>query len=167
MRFPFFLLALGFGAAVGAATPVDRIVVVINDGVVLQSELDRALQGGHQQLAERKIPEPPADVLRAQVLERLVLTRVQTERAQDAGIRVDDRELNEVIANIAANNKMSVTDFTEAVKKEGMDYMAFREQIRDEVLINRLRAREVENRVLVTEQDIDLFLANETHLDQT
>ena len=167
MRFPLSLLALGFGAAVGAAQPLDRIVVVINDGVVLQSELDRALEMGHKQLAERKIPEPPADVLRTQVLERLVLTKVQTERAQESGIRVDDRELNEVITNIASNNKMNLTDFAEAVKKEGMDYMAFREQVRDEVMINRLRAREVENRVLVTDQDIDLFLANETHLDQT
>ena len=122
---------------------------------------------GKRQLAERKIPLPPDEVLRSQVLERLVLTRVQTQRAQEAGIRVDDRELNEVITNLATQNKMSLPDFAEAVKKEGMDYLAFREQIRDEVVINRLRAREIESRVLVTDQDIDLFLANQTRLDQT
>lgn len=163
---PVLALVLATTAA-SAAAPLDRIVVVINDGVVLQSELDQAMDVGRRQLIERKIPAPPDAVLRSQVLERLVLTRVQTQRAQEAGIRVDDRELNEVITNLATQNKMSLTDFAEAVKKEGMDYLAFREQIRDEVLINRLRGKEIESRVLVTDQDIDLFLANQSHLDQT
>ena len=162
-----FLLALGLASAASAGEPIDKIVVVINDGVVLQSELDQALEVTRKQLAERKIPLPPESVLRSQVLERLVLTRVQTQRASEAGIRVDDRELNDVLANIAAQNKVSLTDFAELVKKEGMDYLTFREQVRDEVMINRLRSREIESRVLVTDEDVNLFLANETKLDQT
>jgi peptidyl-prolyl cis-trans isomerase SurA len=168
MRFAILLpLVLGLAAIAARAEPLDRIVAVINDGVVLQTELDRAMELGRRQLAERNIPAPPDDVLRTQVLERLVLTRVQTQRAQEAGIRVDDRELNEVLTNIASQNKMSLSEFAEAVKKEGMEYLALREQIRDEVVISRLRAREVENRVLVTDQDIELFLANQSRMDQS
>ena len=171
MRFaPPLALVLGLGFAAAAASagqPLDRIIVVINDGVVLQSEVDRAMQMGKRQLAERNIALPPDEVLRTQVLERLVLTRVQTQRAQEVGIRVDDRELNEVLGNLAAQNKMTLQQFAEAVRKEGMEYLALREQVRDEIIINRLRAREIDQRVLVTDQDIDLFLANQSRMDQT
>ena len=168
MRFSLlFPLGLALASAAARAEPLDRIVAVINDGVVLQSELDRALDMGRKQLAERHIALPPEDVLRSQVLERLVLTRVQTQRADEAGIRVDDRELNEVLGNLAMQNKMTIAEFAVAVKTEGMDYLALREQIRDEITINRLRAREIEHRVLVTDQDIALFLANQNRLDQT
>jgi peptidyl-prolyl cis-trans isomerase SurA len=168
MRFAFLLpLALGLAAVAAQAQPLDRIVVVINDGVVLQSEVDRAMEIGKRQLEERKIALPPDAILRTQVLERLILTRVQTQRAQEAGIRVDDRELNEVLGNLASQNKMTLAQFSEAVKKQGMDYLGLREQIRDEITINRLRSREIEQRVLVTDQDIDLFLANQNRLDQT
>lgn len=158
------VLILGLAAA-AHAEPIDRIVAVVNDGVVLQSELDRSLQMARQQLAERRIAMPPEDVLREQVLDRLVLTRVQTQRAQEAGIRVDDRELNDVLAGIAQQNKMTLAEFAVAVRKQGMDYLSLREQIRDEVIIQRLRAREIEHRVLVTDQDINLFLANQAQLD--
>src|SRR5689334_5009664 len=160
-------LALVLAASAAHAEPLDRIVAVVNDGVVLQSELDRALLTGRKQLAERHITPPPDAVLRTQVLERLILTRVQTQRATEAGIRVDDRELNDVLANLAQQNKMSMAQFAEAVKKEGMDYLALREQVRDEVTINRLRTREIEHRVVVTDQDIALFLANQNRMDQT
>jgi len=166
MRSLLLSLALGLVALPTAAgQPIDRIVVVINDGVVLQSEVDRAMAMGKRQLAERNIAMPPEDVLREQVLDRLVLTRVQTQRAQEAGIRVDDRELNDVLAGIAQQNKMTLAEFAVAVRKQGMDYLSLREQIRDEVIIQRLRAREIEHRVLVTDQDINLFLANQAQLD--
>jgi peptidyl-prolyl cis-trans isomerase SurA len=170
MRSPvlsLFGLVLGLAAVPLHAAPIDRIVAVVNEGVVLQSELDRALQVTRQQLADRKIGMPPEDVLRTQVLERLIVTRVQTQRAQQAGIRVDDRELNEVLAGIAQQNKMTLAEFAVAVRKEGMDYLALREQIRDEVIVQRLRAREIEHRVLVTDQDINLFLANQAQLDKS
>src|SRR5687767_3749933 len=170
MRSPvlsLFGLVLALAAVPLHAAPIDRIVAVVNEGVVLQSELDRALQVTRQQLADRKIAPPPEDVLRTQVLDRLILTRVQTQRAQEAGIRVDDRELNEVLAGIAQQNKMTLAEFAVAVRKEGMDYLSLREQVRDEVIIQRLRAREIEHRVLVTDQDINLFLSNQAQLDTT
>lgn len=146
---------------------IDRIVAVVNDGVVLSSDLERMLTTTRKQLQDRKIALPPDSVLREQVLERLILTRVQTQRAQEAGIRVDDRELNEVLGNLAAQNKMNLTQFAEAVRLEGMDYLFLREQIRDEILVNRLRSREIDNRVLVSDKDIDLFLANQSRLEQS
>ncbi len=171
MRAPAFaaftLAAVLLGAPSAQAEPVliDRIVAVVNDGVVLQSELERAVGISTSQLRERGIAMPPEGVLRAQVLDRLINTRVQTQKAQEAGIRIDDRELNEVLANIAQQNKMSLAQFAEAVRKDGLDFLAVREQIRDEVLIARVRQQEVDSRAVVTDQDIDLFLANPANLD--
>ena len=89
------------------------------------------------------------------------------QRAEQAGIRVDDRELNEVIGGLAKRNNMSISQFADTIRAEGGDYLAIREQIRNEVLITRLRQREVDNRVLVTDQDIDLFLAGQNAEDNT
>lgn len=155
-------LALGMAQApAGAAESLDRILVVVDEGVILQSELDRAMEDAQRQIRERGIAPPDQDALRAQVMERLILTRIQTQRAQQAGIRVDDRELNEVLANIARQNGMSLAEFADAVRKDGLDYLAVREQVRDEVTIQRLRAREVDNRVTVTDQDVDMLLATQ------
>lgn len=163
-RLPALALALAallpVHAAQAAAESLDRILVVVNDGVILQSELDRALEEARTQIQKRGIGTPPEDALRAQVLERLILTRVQTQRAQQAGIRVDDRELNEVLTDIAKQNNMTLAQFAEAVKADGLDYLSVRDQIREEVLIQRLRAKEVESRVSVTDQDVDLLLTS-------
>ena len=147
--------------------PLDRIVAVVNDGVVLQSELDRATQVSITQLKERGIALPREEVLRTQVLDRLINVRVQTQKAQELGIRIDDRELNDVMASIAQQNNLTLAGFAEAVRKDGLDFLAVREQVRDEVIIARVRQREVESRINVTDQDIDLFLANKKNLDDT
>jgi peptidyl-prolyl cis-trans isomerase SurA len=156
------LLAAAFLAVAGiasAAESLDRIIVVVNDGVVLQSELNRAIVDARKQIKERGIADPPEDALRTQVLERLILTKLQTQRATEAGIRIDDRELNDVITGIAAQNGMNLQQFAEAVKKDGEDYLAVREQIREQVITSRLRQKEVESRVSITDQDVDLYLA--------
>ncbi len=143
-------------ASVTAAEPLDRIIAVVNDGVVLQSEMDRSIKIAEGQLRERNIARPPESVLQTQVLERLILTRLRTQRAAEAGIRIDDRELNEVLTAVAAQNKLSLQQFIDVIKKDGLDYASIREQIRDEVLSQRVRQKEVGSRVLVTEQDVDL-----------
>lgn len=160
------LLALAFPHPAHAEV-LDRIVAVVNDGIVLQSDLEREMSHAAVQIRARGIAPPPEDALRAQVLEKVILTRVQTQRAEQAGIRVDDRELNEVITGIAKQNNMTMSQFADTIRAEGGDFLAIREQIRDEVLITRLRQREVDNRVLVTDQDIDLFLAGQTEADNT
>jgi peptidyl-prolyl cis-trans isomerase SurA len=166
-----FLLTLLFATsllpAAAAPQPLDRIVAVVNDGVVLQSELERSLLVTKGQLRERGITAPPDSALTSQVLERLIIMRLQTQKAADAGIKVDDRELNDVLGNIAANNKMTLQQFVEALKHEGMDYPSIREQVRDEVLSQRVRQKEVGSHVSVSDQDVELALSNTTEADST
>lgn len=149
------------------AEVLDRIVSVVNEGVVLQSDLEREIDFAQAQIRAREIAVPEADVLRAQVLEKLILTRIQTQRAGQAGIRIDDRELNEVLTGIAQQNKMNLAQFADALRSDGQDFLAIREQVRDEVVVTRLRQREVDSRVTVTDQDIELFLAGQPVDDNT
>lgn len=165
------VLGLLFGALLlphaAGAEMLNRIVAVVNDGVVLQSDLDQEIRNVEAQIRARGIAAPDPGLLRSQVLEKLVLARVQEQRAQQAGIRVDDRELNEVLASIAQQNKMTLAQFAEAVREEGGDFLAIRERVRDEVVINRLRQREVDSRVSITDQDIELYLAGQPDEDDT
>jgi peptidyl-prolyl cis-trans isomerase SurA len=153
------LAATVLAAPARAAEPLDRILVVVNDGVILQSEVDQALEEARRQFIARGIAPPDLAAVRAQVLERLILTRIQTQRAQQGGIRVDDRELNEVLTGLARQNGLTLAEFADAVRQDGLDYLAVREQIREEVLIQRIRSREVDSRVTVTDQDVDMLLS--------
>lgn len=155
------LLTLSPALGMAASEPLDRILVVVNDGVILQSELDEGMNNAREQIRQRGMGSPPETVLRQQVLERLIRQRVQTQRASQAGIRIDDRELNDVLTQIAKQNGLSLSAFAEAVRKSGMDYLAMREQIRDEVTIQRLRNKEVDSHVVVTDQDVDAFLKSQ------
>ncbi len=162
------VLALGLFIALPTASVaevLDRIIAVVDEGVILQSELDRELRYAMVQLKARGINVPDPEVLRTQVLERLIVTRVQTMRAKKSGIRVDDRELNEVLGGIAKQNKLSLSQFAQTIRDEGGDYLAVREQVREEVITTRLRQREVDSRVVVTDRDIELFLAGQTQAD--
>lgn len=150
-----------FSAPTLSAEMIDRIIVVVNDGVLLQSDLDRAINQAKVQIKQRGITDPPEDVLRTQVLERLILAKLQTDRAGQAGIRIDDRDLNDILVNVATQNSMSLAEFADAIRNDGMSYLDVRQQIRDEVLINRLRQREVESRIAITDQDIALQLARQ------
>jgi len=153
--------------AAAAAESIDRIVAVVDDDVILQSELEQALQVAQSEMKDRGIAAPSTDAVRSQVLERLILMRLQTDRAKDAGIKVDDRELNDVIGRIAEQNKMTVPEFVDSVKKEGLNYASMREEIRQQVLVSRVRQKEVDGRIVVTDQDIDQYLAANAGDDQT
>ena len=165
LSFAALLFSASFAAA--AAQSIDRIIAVVNDNVILQSELEQAIHVAESEMKDRGITPPPVDAVRSQVLERLILMRLQTERAKEAGIKVDDRELNDVINNIAAQNKMSVSQFAASVKAEGLDFTSLREQVREQVLANRVRQKEVDARIVVTDQDIDQYLAANGNEDQT
>lgn len=154
-------VALATVLSAHAATPVDRIVVVVNDSIILQSELDAAMDNARQQLSQRGVRDVSRSELRDQVLERLVLQRVQMARAREAGIRVDDRELNDVVSDIARRNGMSQAEFARQLRREGQDYLAVREQIRNEIISQRLRTRELESRISVSEDDVNAYLARE------
>jgi peptidyl-prolyl cis-trans isomerase SurA len=144
-----------------AAASLESIVVVVDEELVLASELDEAVRQVELQLRSQNRPLPPRDVLHRQVLERLILQRLQLQRAKAAGIQVSEDDLRQALSTIAARNQMSVNEFAEAAASEGIDFGQFREQLRRDLLINKLRQREVESRVTVSEQDVDYFLQSQ------
>ena len=146
-----------------AADPVDRIVAVVEEDVVLKSELDTRIRTVTNQLIEQGTPLPPETVLEKQVLDRLVLTKLQIQMAENTGIRVDDETLNRTISSIAAENELTLDQFREILEADGYRYENFREDIRNEILLSRLRQRQVDNRVYVSEREIDDFLINLQH----
>lgn len=144
-----------------AANQLDRIVAVINDDVIMLSELNARISAVKSQMQEQNIPLPAPANLEKQVLDKLILTRLQIQMAQNTGIRVDDETLNRTISNIAAENKLSLNEFREIIESDGYSYEDFRRDIRSEILISRLQQRQVDNRVMVSEREIENFLANQ------
>lgn len=149
-----------------AGVELDRIVAVVNDDVVMLSELDEKVRSVKNQLREQGTPLPPSSVLEKQVLDRLILTKLQIQMALETGIRVDDETLNRTISNIAAENQLSLTQFREILESDNYSYEKFREDIRNEILLSRLRARQVDNRVTVTDREIQNHLANQEYLGE-
>jgi peptidyl-prolyl cis-trans isomerase SurA len=146
-----------------AAVELDRIIAVINDDVVMKSELDEKVRTVKSQLNEQGTALPPISILEKQVLDRLILSKLQIQMAENTGIRVDDESLNRTISNIAAENKLSLAEFREILESDGYSYEKFREDIRHEILTSRLRQRQVDNRITVTEREIKNFLDNKEH----
>ena len=144
-----------------ADTPIDRVVAVVNDEVVTETELDRELRTVKKRLSEQNIPVPATDLLRSQVLNRLITKHLQLQLAKKSGIRVDDETLNKTIERIASQNKMTLPELRDVIQRDGFDFAAFREDIRDEVAISRLKQRQVESNIVVTDQEIDQFIANQ------
>ncbi|GAB3260718.1 peptidylprolyl isomerase family protein [Chitinimonas naiadis] len=155
------LMALSTLVPAVAAEPVtlDRIVAVVNKSVVTENELNTRIQSVKANMARQKVAMPPEDVLRRQVLDRLVSERVLLDYAGDTGLRIDDRQLDQTVERIAEQNKLTVPQFKLALEREGTSYSGFRDQIRQDMLIQRLREREVDSRVFVTDAEIDQYLA--------
>ncbi len=144
-----------------AYVPLDRIVAIVNDDVIMQSELETKIRTVRGQLQQQGTQLPPASILERQVLDKMVQTRIQLQIAQRSGVKVDDESLNRTISNIAAENQVSLSQFREILEKDGYNYEQFREDIRNEITLSQLRKRQVENRIIVTEKEIDNFLTNQ------
>ena len=160
-----YLLALGAaGAAYAPAqgAPVvelDRVVAVVNDDIIAESELETRLKRVREQLRRSGTAPPPPDALRRQVLERLILTRVQLQLARDSGIRIDDERLNKTLLRIAQQNELTLREFRDTLERDGYDFTKFREEIRDEIMISEVRKRRVENQINISQRDIDDYLS--------
>ena len=137
---------------------LDHIIAVVNDDIITRHELDERYDRAVQQLESRKTPLPPHDVLEKQILERMINDRIQLQFAEQTGIRVDAPMLDRAIDRIAAQNHMSLVQFQDAVAKEGIPFNKFRDDIRDEIILTRLREREVDNKINVTEAEVDAYL---------
>jgi peptidyl-prolyl cis-trans isomerase SurA len=154
---PGLALAQGKAVRVEAA---DRVVAVVNSEAITALELRDRVDAAIRQLQRQGTQLPPREVLERQMLERLILERAQLQLAKDSSLRVDDAALERAIGRIAENNKLTVPEFRAAVEKDGLAWNTFREGIRNEILLARLREREVESRVVVTDAEVDNFLVN-------
>ena len=140
---------------------LDRIVAVVNDGAIMASELDERINTIALQFQEKGQPLPPPAVMREQVLDRMILERLQLQLADRAGIKVDDATLNQALAGIARQNGMTLEDFAGALRQDGYNWAQFREQIREDMLISRLQQRSVASRIRITDREVDRFLSSE------
>ena len=137
---------------------LDRVVAIVNDGVVLNSDLDAEVAAVTERLKEQKLELPPQNVLRQQVLERLVLQEIQVQRAGKAGVKVSDENVNAALQDVAKRNGMTLTQLPEALARQGVDYPTYREEIRREIMLQSLRQRDVLQHIAVTPREIDQFL---------
>jgi peptidyl-prolyl cis-trans isomerase SurA len=158
-----FSLAGGLAAAAqapasGRVVLLDRIVAVVNEDVITQRDLDDRMKVVTIQLREQGTPAPPKDVLEKQVLDRMIYTKVQLQFAKETGLRVDDSQLDSAIGRIAENNKISPAQLRAALEKDGVSFTKFREDIRDEIVMSRLREREVDNKITVSDSEVDNLL---------
>lgn len=155
------LLAAGGASAQSYAgmESVDRIAAVVNEDVILRSELDRAIANIRAQYAGKEDQLPPAEVLERQVLERLILTRLQIERATDAGITVSDEELEQAVRSVAQQNSMDVDQLRARLAQDGMSFTSFRNNLRDEIVTQKLRQSFAQSRINVSEAEVDAALA--------
>ncbi|MCK5858978.1 peptidylprolyl isomerase [Abyssibacter sp.] len=149
-----------------AAQLVDYVVAVVNEDVILNSELEQAVESIERQIRASGNTPPTETELREQMRERLIMQTLQAQRAEQRGIRVTDDDLNKALLQIAQQNGMDLRDFARALRAEGVDFLLVREQVRNELLATSLRQREVDARVNVTDREIDAFLAKTRKNDQ-
>ena len=141
--------------------PVDRIAAIVNEDVILQSELDRAIANVTAQYASNPGQLPPREVLAKQVLERLILTRLQVSRAQESGVRVTDQEIDQAIGGIAQQNNMSMEQLQAQVARDGLSMADFRDTLRDEITIQRMRQSFAQSRVSVSEAEVNAAMTQQ------
>lgn len=140
---------------------IDSIVVVVNDDVITQRELTNRIKTVTARMKAQNVQMPAAADLQRQMLERMIVERAQLQMAKEMGVRVDDTQLDRAIARIAEAQKMSVQDFRNQTEKEGTPFASFREEIREEIIMQRLREHEVDAKIQISDAEVDSFIAAE------
>jgi len=140
---------------------LDRVAIIVGDGVVLESQINSMLKSVEQRFAEQGAALPPAESMLEQVRERLIIEELQLQMAIRGGVRVGDGELNQAFEEIAKNNEMTLEAFIESLESEGASYEELRDQVRKEMIIQRVQRGKVGRQVDITEQELDGFLATE------
>lgn len=139
-------------------TSIDRIVAVVNDEVITSLDLAERVRFAQRQLQQQGTPPPPPAVLERQILDRMIGDRAQIQYAKETGLRIDDAELERALGRIAQENKFSLADLRTAIERDGVPFAKFREDIRSEIVMVRLREREVDNKIVITDGEIDNFI---------
>jgi peptidyl-prolyl cis-trans isomerase SurA len=138
---------------------VDAIVAVVNSEVITFKELDDRLQIVERRMKSQNAQMPAREMLQKQLLERMIITRAQMQLAKETGIRIDDLLLDRAVSRIAEQNNLSLQAFRDQLERDGISFARFREEIREDIALQRLREREVDNKLQITESEIDSFLA--------
>ncbi|SDW04320.1 peptidylprolyl isomerase [Marinobacter mobilis] len=152
------LLAL---SAQAARQPLERVIAIVDDGVILQTELEARIRTITSRLMAQGTALPPRAVLEQRVLDQMITDTIQLQLAERMGMRVSDNELNETIRSIASSNNLTMAQFEQQLTAEGLTYAEAREQIRQEMLLGRVQQRSVGNRVRVTDREVETYLAAE------
>ena len=134
---------------------LDRIVAVVEEDVIMESELQQRVQVLVQQFGNNPEALPAQDVLIEQVLQRLIVERLQLQLAERRGIQIDDLSLDQAMRNLAKRNNLNLEQFRDALIKQGLDYVAFRDQVRNEMVLEQLRRRAIDDEIQVTEAEIE------------
>ncbi|HKB62525.1 MAG TPA: peptidylprolyl isomerase [Burkholderiales bacterium] len=137
---------------------IDRIVAVVNKEVITQYELAERMNRVRKELERRGTSLPDRGEIERQVLERLIIEKVQLQYARETGVRVDDLELDRTVSRVAEGNKLSLTEFRKTLERDAINFDGFREELRNEILMNRLRDREVTGKITVSEGEIENLL---------
>ena len=143
-------------------TLLDRIAAVVNDGVVLESEVDDQMHEVTVRLQAQNMALPADSVLRKQVLDRLILQRIELQQANHDGITISDDQLNSALQDVATRNKIAFADLPAVLAQQGIDYANYRDQMRQQLTIGLLRQRDVLQRIVVTPREVDQFIAKQT-----
>lgn len=155
----FFVPSPAFAAITDAPSLADRIVAVVNDDAITLNELRERLATVERQLRGQGTQLPPREILEKQMLERMIVDRIQLQFAKENAIQVDDAQLDNYLRRIAESNKMSLSEFRYAIEQDGLAWSKFREGIREEMIIGRVREREVDSRILISDAEVDNYLA--------
>jgi peptidyl-prolyl cis-trans isomerase SurA len=156
------LLACGAApalAADGASRPADHIVAVVNQELVTHAEVEQRLAVARAEAARSGVRVPAEDALRRRIVEGLIDERAQLTHARDSGLKVDDPELDRAVSNVALQNRLSLPQLRERLQQAGIDFQRFRANLRDQLLLERVREREVQSRIKVSDSEIDAMLA--------
>ncbi len=154
------ILALAPTFSFAAAEPVDGIAALVEDDVILSSELGGAMLNIRRQYAGKEDQLPPQNVLEKQLLERLIIGKLQVIRAQETGVQVTDTEIDQAVARVAGGNKMTTEQLAAALEQDGLRLSDFRSTMRDEILTQKLRQRVAQSRSDVSESEIDILMAS-------
>ncbi|HLB31339.1 MAG TPA: peptidylprolyl isomerase [Gammaproteobacteria bacterium] len=149
-----------------AGIPLDNIVAVVNEDVIMRSELDAEIRTITERFREQGAELPPPEILEKQILDNLILIKLQLQTAQRTGIRVDDETLNRMISNIAADSKITLKELREILERDNINYEEYRNDLRNEIQMTRLRQRQVDNRVTVSAKEIETYLGNQVQQGQ-
>jgi peptidyl-prolyl cis-trans isomerase SurA len=148
-------------ATASRTIPLDRVVAIVNDEALTQYELDEQRRAVLAQMKAKNVTPPAGDTLDKQLLERLITERAVLQYAKESGVRVDDTQVERTIQRIAQDNKLTPDEFRRALANEGVPYAKYREEVRNEITIQRVREREVDSRITVSDAEVDAFLATQ------